>query len=119
RRARRTTCGCAAARAGRGGPASTWSGTRRRRSARPRTGRTTAPRSEEHTSELQSRSDLVCRLLLEKKKKESQSYYYRYHASTTSIQSITLSPHHRPPFCTVSSLPRASAHLLHCIPLLA
>src|SRR5206468_7317001 len=28
------------------------------------------PRSEEHTSELQSRSDLVCRLLLEKKKIE-------------------------------------------------
>src|SRR5438034_8764308 len=26
------------------------------------------PRSEEHTSELQSHSDLVCRLLLEKKK---------------------------------------------------
>src|SRR5206468_11215235 len=29
----------------------------------------TTIRSEEHTSELQSRSDLVCRLLLEKKKK--------------------------------------------------
>src|SRR2546421_1627749 len=29
-----------------------------------------ATRSEEHTSELQSRSDLVCRLLLEKKKKK-------------------------------------------------
>src|SRR2546428_10205977 len=29
---------------------------------------TTKRRSEEHTSELQSRSDLVCRLLLEKKK---------------------------------------------------
>src|SRR2546421_520741 len=29
------------------------------------------PRSEEHTSELQSRSDLVCRLLLEKKKKNN------------------------------------------------
>src|SRR5206468_2070777 len=29
-------------------------------------------RSEEHTSELQSRSDLVCRLLLEKKKKKRQ-----------------------------------------------
>src|SRR5207249_8610173 len=29
-----------------------------------------AARSEEHTSELQSRFDLVCRLLLEKKKKE-------------------------------------------------
>src|SRR5437867_9931874 len=30
------------------------------------------PRSEEHTSELQSPYDLVCRLLLEKKKKEYQ-----------------------------------------------
>src|SRR5690349_24193527 len=29
------------------------------------------PRSEEHTSELQSRRDLVCRLLLEKKKKKT------------------------------------------------
>src|SRR5260221_3400789 len=29
-------------------------------------------RSEEHTSELQSHSDLVCRLLLEKKKKNTQ-----------------------------------------------
>src|SRR5206468_8021589 len=34
---------------------------------RERTGR-----SEEHTSELQSRSDLVCRLLLEKKKKKKK-----------------------------------------------
>src|SRR5438034_2031252 len=32
--------------------------------------RGTAFRSEEHTSELQSHSDLVCRLLLEKKKKQ-------------------------------------------------
>src|SRR2546430_10123121 len=30
-------------------------------------------RSEEHTSELQSQSNLVCRLLLEKKKKQDQS----------------------------------------------
>src|SRR2546421_8328707 len=30
-------------------------------------------RSEEHTSELQSRSDLVCRLLLEKKKKKTNN----------------------------------------------
>src|SRR2546421_9317305 len=30
-------------------------------------------RSEEHTSELQSRSDLVCRLLLEKKKKKNKT----------------------------------------------
>src|SRR2546428_5000229 len=42
-------------------------------------------RSEEHTSELQSRSDLVCRLLLEKKKKIEHTSYlhasgYAYHA---------------------------------------
>src|SRR3712207_7380729 len=36
--------------------------------ARP-PGRLLPPRSEEHTSELQSRQYLVCRLLLEKKKK--------------------------------------------------
>src|SRR5438132_10824402 len=36
--------------------------------------RTAAERSEEHTSELQSHSDLVCRLLLEKKKKQIQRY---------------------------------------------
>src|SRR5215204_6057467 len=46
-----------------------------RRAALPRVGRgdrrgdPRRPRSEEHTSELQSHSDLVCRLLLEKKKK--------------------------------------------------
>src|SRR5438874_12024862 len=33
-------------------------------------GSTSGVRSEEHTSELQSRRDLVCRLLLEKKKKK-------------------------------------------------
>src|SRR2546427_8416193 len=33
----------------------------------------TQRRSEEHTSELQSQSNLVCRLLLEKKKNESQA----------------------------------------------
>src|SRR5690606_42053764 len=32
------------------------------------------PRSEEHTSELQSREKLVCRLLLEKKKKINKEY---------------------------------------------
>src|SRR5690349_23957479 len=31
-------------------------------------------RSEEHTSELQSRRDLVCRLLLEKKKKQTKKH---------------------------------------------
>src|SRR5690349_25065799 len=45
-----------------------------RAARRPRLGdplrRRRRPRSEEHTSELQSRRDLVCRLLLEKKKKK-------------------------------------------------
>src|SRR2546430_8763994 len=40
------------------------------------------PRSEEHTSELQSQSNLVCRLLLEKKKKASL---------TMSLQTTTTS----------------------------
>src|SRR5437588_1866202 len=39
-------------------------------------------RSEEHTSELQSHSDLVCRLLLEKKKKTTQKIKTRHHRST-------------------------------------
>src|SRR6266496_4699273 len=39
-------------------------------SAWPSRRRWPLPRSEEHTSELQSRRDLVCRLLLEKKKKK-------------------------------------------------
>src|SRR2546427_9276673 len=33
-------------------------------------------RSEEHTSELQSQSNLVCRLLLEKKKKKEKRQFY-------------------------------------------
>src|SRR5206468_12713200 len=41
-----------------------------------------ARRSEEHTSELQSRSDLVCRLLLEKKKKITQ--HPRHHKALCS-----------------------------------
>src|SRR5438034_3330778 len=36
-------------------------------------------RSEEHTSELQSHSDLVCRLLLEKKKKTKKQLIYKTH----------------------------------------
>src|SRR5438105_8199183 len=35
-------------------------------------------RSEEHTSELQSRVDLVCRLLLEKKKKKNKKNTLQY-----------------------------------------
>src|SRR2546428_7502816 len=39
-------------------------------------------RSEEHTSELQSRSDLVCRLLLEKKKKTEHDTISRHVSSS-------------------------------------
>src|SRR2546421_4386066 len=39
-------------------------------------------RSEEHTSELQSRSDLVCRLLLEKKKTDRFSHVRRSRAGS-------------------------------------
>src|SRR3712207_8275195 len=53
------------------------SGTRRTRTTARRTGATTA-RSEEHTSELQSRQYLVCRLLLEKKKIQVQRSRTRY-----------------------------------------
>src|SRR2546430_3849941 len=43
-----------------------------------------ATRSEEHTSELQSQSNLVCRLLLEKKKnKETTPTHQRYRHNTT------------------------------------
>src|SRR2546430_1658939 len=39
------------------------------------------PRSEEHTSELQSQSNLVCRLLLEKKKKTIQRHLHSKHTA--------------------------------------
>src|SRR5438132_3387274 len=42
-------------------------------------------RSEEHTSELQSHSDLVCRLLLEKKKKTERNPH-------NTIQNIQVDP---------------------------
>src|SRR5688572_32753661 len=41
-------------------------------------------RSEEHTSELQSQSNLVCRLLLEKKKKNNKKHTY-YEAEHTTL----------------------------------
>src|SRR5690625_6032549 len=50
-----------------------------------------AVRSEEHTSELQSRGHLVCRLLLEKKKETSEratpTRIHRY-AHTTSVNAV-------------------------------
>src|SRR3712207_8329851 len=50
--------------------------------ARPGSGLAAGLRSEEHTSELQSRQYLVCRLLLEKKKKNSHFRYLIVEIST-------------------------------------
>src|SRR2546427_8438296 len=54
-------------------PRSSWArtATRTRRAARG----AASVRSEEHTSELQSQSNLVCRLLLEKKKKKKHKQH--------------------------------------------
>src|SRR2546426_1961240 len=43
-------------------------------------------RSEEHTSELQSPCNLVCRLLLEKKKKKSTEYIENYRLTQIMIK---------------------------------
>src|SRR5207247_3943932 len=50
-------------------------------------GRMGENRSEEHTSELQSRVDLVCRLLLEKKKKVAKQHPCSGHKTTKRQQS--------------------------------
>src|SRR5688572_30938034 len=42
-------------------------------------------RSEEHTSELQSQSNLVCRLLLEKKKNKKDIHYPEYVSTVGTI----------------------------------
>src|SRR2546430_13704282 len=55
----------------------------------------TLPRSEEHTSELQSQSNLVCRLLLEKKKR-------------TSVHALQLSHQQRAPDAVID--PISCAH---------
>src|SRR3989442_9134774 len=46
-------------------------------------------RSEEHTSELQSRPHLVCRLLLEKKKKITRAYRERSPVKWSTAGSLT------------------------------
>src|SRR5437773_4645736 len=50
------------------------------------------PRSEEHTSELQSHHDLVCRLLLEKKNKQHTPAHHQnqYHRTTPTATSDCL-----------------------------
>src|SRR2546421_637058 len=69
-------------------------------------GKSESIRSEEHTSELQSRSDLVCRLLLEKKKKT--------HDHAIRAEPTTPEPHSR---STLSSTPLCPPSLITHHPL--
>src|ERR671923_247598 len=59
------------------------------------------PRSEEHTSELQSPDHLVCRLLLEKKKKNINIYifFFFFFNDTATTEIYTLSLHDAHPIC--------------------
>src|SRR5438067_8551454 len=62
-----------------------------KRARKSREGNASPPRSEEHTSELQSRFDLVCRLLLEKKKKATYAdlkCYAHKHTITHHIHEL-------------------------------
>src|SRR5260370_7827862 len=60
-------------------------------------------RSEEHTSELQSHLNLVCRLLLEKKKNTSYTFY------TKQLSPVSKTPTGPPP----STLPASTTSSLH------
>src|SRR5207249_8142045 len=67
-----------------------------------------ARRSEEHTSELQSRFDLVCRLLLEKKKKNKTSRQSSYYLANLISPRLT---RHTPLSCLVDThLPSPNIH---------
>src|SRR5574341_1153945 len=59
-----------------------------------RSGRASArTRSEEHTSELESPTNLVCRLLLEKKKKKKNVVVFFFFNDTATTEIYTLSLH--------------------------
>src|SRR3989442_10732280 len=62
-----------------------------REAAEPRPRVRVFERSEEHTSELQSRPHLVCRLLLEKKKDQKQDKRHRYSDATEPLKQRSVS----------------------------
>src|SRR5258707_12053398 len=87
------------------------------------TSRSVPRRSEEHTSELQSRQYLVCRLLLEKKKKnfeiKSREYQDGTHrgeitSGADRIYANTLLDHHRDSDCRARSPHIGSAYTTTC-----
>src|SRR5947207_6256538 len=64
--------------------------TRARGRTRPvRAAESRGPRSEEHTSELQSHSDLVCRLLLEKKNQRSTEASFKWEFARSGRKRIS------------------------------
>src|SRR5256886_8951577 len=78
-----------------------------------------AARSEEHTSELQSQSNLVCRLLLEKKKPYQvciQSPYCKHVRCQWSVVRChyALGPDNGQR--TTDNVPLSKCHLLYCVP---
>src|SRR2546430_12794181 len=90
---------------------------RDRTSARTHRSPPRSPRSEEHTSELQSQSNLVCRLLLEKKKKTMHSVltsnYYRRSCHRTQLLFLHRTYTHRPSRRSSRRTPRPSPHTRH------
>src|SRR2546427_2357664 len=74
--------------------------------AAPRVRRAPARRSEEHTSELQSQSNLVCRLLLEKKKKTLKNKSEQH---TFKLQSQS---HHVCPLLTEKTTVKSAAQMV-------
>src|SRR5437660_5574310 len=64
-------------------------GVSRSSKSRPASSAVPMVRSEEHTSELQSRGHLVCRLLLEKKKKKKKEMNYKRHTKQEMKQNKT------------------------------
>src|SRR5204862_1803445 len=58
-----------------------------KKSLKPTNAHAPRDRSEEHTSELQSRRDLVCRLLLEKKKKTQKKDHHRSSRTRAKVPS--------------------------------
>src|SRR2546430_11024233 len=79
-------------------------GTRRPRSDRP-IPRPRQPRSEEHTSELQSQSNLVCRLLLAKEKQHDETALeIPPHLATGELSPLRM-PRNPHPFRSPAQLP--------------
>ena len=61
----------------------------------------TAKRSEEHTSELQSPCNLVCRLLLEKKKTKNKQKMNKMHQCNNNQKQLQATTKHHPHYTQI------------------